>query len=374
MRRVFDESKINGLPLANRLVRSATWEGMCTATGRPTEKLTGYYATLARSGVGLIITGYAFIRPDGKQLPGQMGIDSDDSAEAMRHLTGTVHRLGGKICLQLVHAGGQTTAKMIGRPPLAPSAVAVAQFPELPEELSREAIHELVGCFAASARRAKDWGFDAVQLHAAHGYLLNQFLSPLTNRRIDAYGGSLANRSRFLLEAYRAVRETVGTHFPVLVKLNGVDNLPGGLELEDALSVARQLDEEGIDAIEVSGGTPASGEQSPVRQGISSRELEAYNLPLAYRIKNGVSCAVLVVGGLRSFEIVEGIIRRGEADYVAMSRPFIREPNLARRWQEGDETHARCISCNGCFKPGLKEKGIYCVVDKIERENRHTSL
>src|SRR6185369_2331991 len=120
MRRVFDESKINGLPLANRLVRSATWEGMCTATGRPTEKLTGYYATLARSGVGLIITGYAFIRPDGKQLPGQMGIDSDDSAEAMRHLTGTVHRLGGKICLQLVHAGGQTTAKMIGRPPLAP--------------------------------------------------------------------------------------------------------------------------------------------------------------------------------------------------------------------------------------------------------------
>jgi 2,4-dienoyl-CoA reductase-like NADH-dependent reductase (Old Yellow Enzyme family) len=144
--------------------------------------------------------------------------------------------------------------------------------------------------------------------------------------------------------------------------------------LEDAIHAAKALDEEGVDLIEVSGGTPASGAESPVRQGIESREQEAYNLPLAYRIKNAVGCPVAVVGGMRSLEVVEGVIRRQESDYVAMARPFIREPQLARRWQEGDEARARCISCNGCFKPGLKEGGIYCVVDRIEWESRRNSL
>jgi 2,4-dienoyl-CoA reductase-like NADH-dependent reductase (Old Yellow Enzyme family) len=292
----------------------------------------------------------------------------------MQALTSAVHHQGGKICLQLVHAGGQTSAKTIGCLPVAPSAVAVAQFPETPQELTREDIAELVALFGKGAARAREYGFDAVQLHAAHGYLINQFLSPLTNRRNDDYGGSAENRSRFLLEVYRGVRGAVGNYFPVLVKLNGADNVEGGLEPDDALYAARVLDEEGVDAIEVSGGTAASGDRTPVRQGIESREQEAYNLPLAYRVKNAVSCPVMVVGGLRSFEIVEGIIRREEADYVAMARPFIREPHLARRWQEGDEGRTRCISCNGCFKPGMKEGGIYCVVDRIERESRESSL
>jgi len=374
MRKLFDETKINHMSLANRLVRSATWEGMCEEDGRPRAKLAGYYATLAKGGVGLIITGYTFIRPDGKQLPGQMGIHSDGFAAEMLALTDAVHREGGKICLQLVHAGGQTSAKIIGRQPLAPSAVKVAQFPEQPAELSITDIQELVAQFGEGACRAREYGFDAVQLHASHGYLINQFLSPLTNRRNDAYGGTIENRCRFLLEACRSVRGAVGKDFPLLVKLNGDDNLPGGLTIDDAVVTARILDDEGVDAIEVSGGTPASGELSPVRQGIASREQEAYNLPLASRIKRAVSCPVMVVGGLRSFEIVEGIVRREEADYVAMARPFIREPALVRRWEGGNESHARCISCNGCFKPGLKEGGIYCIVDKIERESRGTSL
>jgi len=374
MRKVFDETRINGMVLPNRLVRSATWEGMCKADGRPTAKLAGYYATLAKGGVGLIITGYTFIRPDGKQLPGQMGIQGDDFAVEMQALTSAVHHHGGKICLQLVHVGGQTSAKTIGRQPVAPSAVRVAQFPELPAELTRDDIGELVTLFGKAAARAREYGFDAVQLHAAHGYLANQFLSSLTNRRTDEYGGSVENRSRFLLETVRALRSAVGNDYPVLAKLNGSDNLEGGLETEDAVWVAKALDEEGIDAIEVSGGTPASGLLSPVRQGIETRQQEAYNLPLAYRIKEAVSCPVMVVGGLRTPELIEGVIRREEADYVALSRPFIREPQLPMRWQEGDETRARCISCNGCFKPGLKEGGIYCVVDKIERESRGSSL
>jgi 2,4-dienoyl-CoA reductase-like NADH-dependent reductase (Old Yellow Enzyme family) len=374
MRKVFDETKINHLILHNRLVRSATWEGMCRDGGHPTEKLAAYYGTLARGRVGLLITGYAFVRPDGKQLPGQMGAHEDSFAPEARLMTEAVHREGGKICLQLVHCGGQTTEKAAGSQPVAPSSVKVEQYPELPRELSEAEIAELVTAFAAGALRAREWGFDAIQLHGAHGYLINQFLSPLTNRRTDRYGSSLENRSRILLEICRAVRAAVGKDFPVMVKLSGSDNLDGGFDLEEAVLVARMLDEEGIDAIEVSGGTPASGSQTPVRQGIETREQEAYNLPLAYRIKQVTSCPVMVVGGFRTFELVEGVIRREEADFVSLARPLIREPNLPRRWEEGDESHARCISCNACFKPGLKEGGIYCVVDKMERESREFSL
>ena len=374
MRKVFDETHINGMTLANRLVRSATWEGMCEEDGRPTAKLAVYYANLAKGGVGLIITGYTFVSPDGKQLPGQMGVHSDSFAGEMRALTRAVHGEGGKICLQLVHCGGQASAKTSGSRPVAPSAVELKQYPEHPAELTTDNIAALVARFGEGAARARECGFDAVQLHAAHGYLINQFLSPLANRRVDAYGGNVENRSRFLREVYQAVRKAVGKGFPVLVKLNGSDNLDGGLDLDDALFAARMLDEEGVDAIEVSGGTPASGDRTPVRQGIETREQEAYNLPLAARIKGVVSCPVFVVGGFRTFEVVAGVIRRDEADYVALARPLIREPHLPRRWEEGNEARARCISCNGCFKPGLKEGGIYCVVDRIERESRGTSL
>lgn len=374
MRKVFDETKIGPMLLQNRLIRSATWEGMCSENGRPTQKLASYYSNLAKGRVGLIISGYTFVRPDGKQLPGQMGIHDQSFAPDMRALTEAVHQEGGKLCLQLVHAGGQTSSRIIGRTPVAPSSVAVEQFPEIPEELSITDIQDIVSLFGTAAARGREYGFDAVQLHASHGYLINQFLSPLTNRRADEYGGSRENRTRILADVFRAVRKAVGKDFPVLVKLNGADNLSGALELDDAVYAAKVLDEEGVDAIEVSGGTPASGSETPVRQGIESREQEAYNLPLAYRIKNAVSCPIAVVGGLRTLEVVEGIIRREEADYISMARPFIREPRLAMRWQDGDEGRARCISCNGCFKPGLKEGGIYCVVDKIEWESRRNSL
>jgi 2,4-dienoyl-CoA reductase-like NADH-dependent reductase (Old Yellow Enzyme family) len=298
----------------------------------------------------------------------------DDFVPDLRALADAVHREGGKLCVQLVHCGGQTTSKMAGCQPVAPSAVKVEQFPELPAELDAQGIEDIINSFATAASRVRASGCDAVQLHAAHGYLVNQFLSPLTNRRTDRFGGNLDGRCRFLMDVYRAVRNAVGNDYPVMIKMNGCDNLEGGLSLDDAVLACKRLDEEGVDAIEVSGGTPASGEQTPVRQGIETREKEAYNLPLAYRIKNAVTCPVMVVGGLRSFELVEGIVRREEADYVAFARPLIREPRLPLRWAQGNEAHARCISCNGCFRPGLKEGGIYCVIEKIEQENKGASL
>ncbi|MBW1607275.1 MAG: NADH:flavin oxidoreductase [Deltaproteobacteria bacterium] len=368
MANLFDPTTINGMALQNRLVRSATWEGMCEQDGRPTEKLANWYRDLVQGGIGLIVSGYTFVRPEGKGLPGKMGIHTDDFSGDYENLTRAVHDAGGKIVVQLVHAGGQTDAKNAGRQPLAPSAVQVDQFPEIPAELTKDEIIDIAAAFGEGARRARAWGFDAVQLHGAHGFLINQFLSPLTNRRTDEYGGSIENRSRFLLEVYQEVRETVGADYPVMIKLNAADNLDGGLELDDALYAAKKLAEAGIDAIEVSAGTPASGAENPAREKINKPEKEAYNLELAQRIKDMVNCPVMVVGGFRSYEVAEKALRENGMDYIAMARPLIREPDLANRWLQGDDSAAKCISCNGCFKPGLEEGGIYCVIEKKERE------
>lgn len=370
MNELFGTTTLNGMTLSNRFVRSATWEGMCEKGGRPTPKLAACYRDLAAGGVGLIITGYTFVRPEGKQLPGKMGIHSDEFADDMRALAEAVHDEGGKICVQLVHAGGQTTAKMAGRRPLAPSAIKVEQYPEEPEAMTQVEIDGVVAAFAEGALRAREYGFDAVQLHAAHGYLISQFLSPLTNRRTDSYGGSLENRCRFLLEVYRRVRSAVGRDFPVLAKLNGSDNLDGGFDSGDAIHAARLLDEEEIDAIEVSGGTSASGDKTPVRTGIDRPDREAYNLGLAREIRKALRCPIMAVGGFRSLEVIKRAVAEDGIDYISMARPFIREPRLVKRWREGDHSPARCISCNGCFKPGLKEGGIYCVVEKQEAKKR----
>ncbi|MCL7489586.1 MAG: NADH:flavin oxidoreductase [Desulfobulbaceae bacterium] len=367
MSTLFENTTINGMNLCNRIVRSATWEGMCEPDGRPTSKLTDLYRQLALGGVGLIITGFTFVRPEGKQLPGKMGIHTDDFADEFKTMTNAVHEARGTIAVQLVHAGGQTDSANAGRRPLAPSAVEVDQFPEIPAELTTREIQEIISAFGAGARRAKKWGFDAVQLHGAHGYLINQFLSPLTNRRTDEYGGTIENRSRFLLEVYTEVREAVGGNYPVLVKLNASDNLEGGLEINDAVYAARKLSELGIDAIEVSAGTPASGKKAPVRQKIDTRAKEAYHLSLAGKIKEAVSCPVMVVGGMRSYEMAEKAVTESGMDYISMARPLIREPGLPNRWRDGDRSPATCISCNGCFAPGIKEGGIYCVVDKEEK-------
>jgi 2,4-dienoyl-CoA reductase-like NADH-dependent reductase (Old Yellow Enzyme family) len=368
MATLFEETAINGMTIRNRMVKSATWEGMCDTDGRPTEKLINWYRNLAQGGIGLIISGYTFVRPEGKQFPGKLGIHTNDFAGGYRNLTRAVHDAGGKIAVQLVHAGGQTDINTAGRQPLAPSAVKVDQFPEMPAELTQDEIGDIVAAFGEGARRAKAWGFDAVQLHGAHGYLINQFLSPHTNRRTDEYGGSIENRSLFLLEVYRKVRETVDAEYPVLIKLTGADNLDGGLEIDDAVYAAKKLAEAGIDAIEVSAGTSASGAESPARTKINKPEKEAYNLDLARRIKGAVNCPVMVVGGFRSYGVAEKAVKDDGMDYITMARPLIREPALPNRWLQGERSPAKCISCNSCFQPGLEEGGIYCVVEKKERE------
>ncbi len=373
MKTLFDVTTLNGMELRNRLVRSATWEGMCDEQGRPTPRLIDCFAALARGRVGLIITGYAYVRRDGKQMNGSIGAYTDNLAPEMKAVSAAVHAEGGRICLQLVHCGGQARPEA-GRKNVAPSAVETPQYSTVPEELSARDIENLIDAFGAAAQRAKDWGFDAIQLHAAHGYLINQFLSPLTNRRTDAYGGSVEKRMKFLIEVYRSVRNAVGPLYPVLVKLNGSDFLPGGLTSDEAVCAAVSLEAEGVDAIEVSGGTSASGDQVPVRTKIERLDQEGYNLPVAARIRSAVNCPLMVVGGFRSYDVVKAVIEKSEADYVSLARPFIREPGLVKRWQSGDITRARCISCNGCFRAGMREGGIACVIEKIEQKNKGLSL
>jgi len=361
---LFEEVVIGRIRMRNRIVRSATWEGMCEKDGGPTERLLALYEGLAEGGVGLLITGYAYVRPDGKQTEGKLGIYDDSLVTGLENVPRRVHDRGGRIVAQLVHAGGQANRNVTGLPPVAPSAVSVPYYPEIPEELTPEEIQDIVAAFGRAAGRAKDAGFDGVQLHGAHGYLIHQFLSPLTNRRTDAYGGPLRNRGRFLSEVLHAVRVAVGEEYPVWIKLNGEDFLPGGFSLKEACRVALTLEGEGIDAIEVSGGTAASREKTPARTRIDAPEKEAYHRAPAREIKSRVRIPVGLVGGVRSLATLEEILRAGDADFFSMARPLIREPALVNRWSLGDRTKARCISCNGCFLPGFKEGGIYCVVER----------
>lgn len=361
MASLFESGSIGRLKLKNRMIRSATWEGMCEKDGRPTQKLTDYYCNLVKGGIGLIISGYTYVRPDGKQLPGKMGIYTDEFEKDFRRLTRAIHDLNGKIAVQLVHAGGQTDSKAAGRQPVAPSGIKVGAFPETPQELSVLEIEDITDAFARAARRARDWGFDAVQIHGAHGYLVSQFLSPVTNKRTDAYGGSLENRSRFLFDIYEKTRAQVGKDFPVFIKFNGDDYVENGFPRDEAVQIAKQLSNFGIDALEISSGSAASGKKGPARPKINSSEKEAYNLNLALTIKKEVACPVICVGGFRSFPVAQKAIAEDGMDFIALSRPLIREPDLPKKWENNKSLNSQCISCNKCFIPGLSKGGIYCV-------------
>jgi len=362
MKSIFESTTINGLELRNRLVRSATWEGLSDPDGGVNERLVGVYRDLADGGVGLIITGYIAVRADGRQQSTQLLADRDALVPGLAELASEVHRHGGKVVAQIVHCGGQANREATGRDPLAPSAVASPGYPEVPRELTPDDINTLIASFAVAARRLKDAGFDGVQLHGAHGYLLAQFLSPVRNRRSDRWGGDVVNRSRFTREVYTAVRALVGPDWPVMIKLNANDFLEGSTTEEDSTFLAAALAEAGIDAIEVSGGTGGSGKLGAARSKIETLSDEAYFLPQAEAIRAAApGVPIMLVGGMRSLEKMESVLAAGTADYFSMSRPLIREPDLPKRWSEGDRRRALCVSCSGCFGPARKGEGIRCV-------------
>jgi 2,4-dienoyl-CoA reductase-like NADH-dependent reductase (Old Yellow Enzyme family) len=367
---LFTETQINGMTLANRFVRSATWSAMAAPEGRCTPQLVDLMTNLARGGVGLMMTGHAYVRQEGQAGPNQLGVYSDELIPGLRDMVHAVHDHGGKIILQVAHAGFFAAAKLTGITPLAPSAVeGISKAPR--KEMTHGDIRELIEAFGAAAVRGREAGFDGVQIHAAHGYLLSQFLSPLLNRRSDEYGGVIENRARALLAVLQALRGAVGRDYPVLVKLNSGDFVDGGLVVEDTVQVCRMLEAEGIDAIELSGGLPISKNLGSIRTGITSAEREAYFQDEARACKEGLSVPLILVGGIRSFQVAERLLEEGVADYISMSRPFIREPNLINRWKAGDLRKSTCVSENSCLTAAREGEGIYCVTAQKQKESSH---
>jgi len=360
---LFEPIQLKGLTLSNRFVRSATWEGMAGVEGACSDGLVKLMRRLAAGGMGLIISSHAYVREEGQAQPWQLGLYTDDHIAGLSEMTRAVHQEKGRIVLQLSHAGIIADPWKKDRQPLAISLVdGFAKSP--PREMTAEDIGALVEAFAQAAGRAKAAGFDGVQIHASHGYLLSQSLSPVFNRRSDGYGGTVDHRARFVLEVLQAVRTAVGRDYPVLIKLNSQDFMEGGLRLEDSLQTAVLLQEGGIDAIELSGGTFFSGAMGPVRKGINAVEKEAYFKDAARAFKDKLHIALMLVGGIRSYAVAEQLVTDGTADYISMSRPFIREPDLVKRWKMGDREKAACISDILCGDKAYAGEGIQCVVEQ----------
>jgi len=356
---LFEPIELNGIKISNRLVRSATNDRLADLSGKVNDSMIDVYEALAEGGVGLIITGHAYVTWNGKASPEMIGIHEDDMIPDLKRLVQAVHKYDSKIMLQINHAGRQTSTATIGETPVAPSAVYNPLTEETPRELTAEEIEALIDVYVAATRRAISAGFDAVQIHCAHGYLGSQFISPYTNKRADQWGGSLENRMRFPLEIYRRIRKLAGESYPVMIKLNSEDFLDGGLALDDSAQIAKILSREGIDAIEISGSMAEAGPYM-ARKDISEETDEAYFLPNAREFKKVIDVPLILVGGMRSPGLMEQLLTDGEAEMISMSRPFIREPDLVNRWKKGARRKADCISCNGCFK--YRDEPVRCIL------------
>lgn len=370
---LFDPVTINSMALKNRLVRSGTHETMATEDGMVTDQLVKLYTKLSKGGVGLIVLGHSYVQEIGKAGPQQLGIFSDGHIAGLEVLVDEIHVNNAKVAIQIAHAGRQAMSTPEGEAPIAPSAM---DGDPAPREMTVSEIHETIDAFGKAAYRAKKAGTDAIQLHAAHGYLMAQFLSSHTNRRTDEWGGTIDNKMRFMVSVYEEVRSTVGSDYPVLIKLNVEDYVENGITVDEACIFAQKLAEIGIDAIEISGGTSADTPFMICRgdipidilnEGLEGTELEqseetlyagkdtfeleeAYWLPHAERIKREIgSVPLILVGGMKYPQTMEKILNENKADLISMCRALIREPNLPNEMAGGRKNPVRCGYCNRCF-------------------------
>jgi 2,4-dienoyl-CoA reductase-like NADH-dependent reductase (Old Yellow Enzyme family) len=361
METLFEETRIKSLRLPNRFIRSATWMALSDPDGACNKALYACYEKLAEGEIGLIITGFAFVSREGQGPEGQLGIHDDRLVDGLRVLTRRVHDKGGNIAVQIVHCGNQSKLENNGGlEVIGPSDRYDEEGKRIARGMKVDEISRILDDFGAAAERARASNFDGIQLHFAHGYLGSQFLSPRHNRRDDRYGGSMENRFRFLRETYIRVREAVSEDYPVMAKLNLEDFLDDGLPLEEGLRAAELLRKLGLDALEVSGGTAESGTLGPARR-IKEEADEAYFRENAVQVKERTGMPVMLVGGLRTPAGMARIREETGIDYFSLSRPFIREPHLIKRWKSGDRSRAGCVSCNGCFLSVKKGMGIFCI-------------
>jgi 2,4-dienoyl-CoA reductase-like NADH-dependent reductase (Old Yellow Enzyme family) len=393
----FSEIYLGNIKLKNKIIRSATHEGMADEDGFPKESLKKLYVRLAKGGAGAIITGETGVQKDGKSSwLNMLMIDNDEVVPALKELTDAVHEYETPIILQIAHCGRQTRSKAIGYKPSAPSAKRHKFYSEdLPKKLSEIEIEGIIDNFVKAAQRAKQAGFDGVQLHLAHGFLLSDFLSSHSNNREDQWGGSIENKYRIINEIFNKIR-TNFANYPVLVKMNAHDGQKRGMNIAEAVELAKMLEKSGCAAIEVSCGTAEDGlyfarsEKLPVEavmeynfkyknlpgivKSVASpflkillkqpKPLLKYNLDAAIQIKQAVKIPVIVVGGINNVEDINSIIERDGIDCVSMCRPFITEPNIVNKFKKGTQAESKCIMCNYCTMLG-EAKPLKCYFGKL---------
>jgi len=362
---LFTPGTMGNLRLPNRTVRSATAEFMADVEGRPRPPLKELYRELVRGGVGLIITGHMYVHPGGKANVEMTGIYSNELLPGLTELAQAVHDEGGRVVAQINHGGMQCSRKVV-QGTIAPSAVAVDFLGQPAREMTVGEIKLVIAAFAQAARRAKAAGFDGVQIHAAHGYLIGQFLSPFVNKRTDEWGGDLQGRMRFLREICRAVREQVGPDYPMLTKLGLVDMVDGGLTLSEGLQVVAALESMGLDAVEISSGIGGKTSGS-ARPGIKTEVDEAYFRPWAKEARSMTRLPIMLVGGLRSRGVMEDVLASGDADFISMCRPLICEPDFPNRLRQGLQERSSCISANRCW-PEAEGVGVGCKCPKVNKK------
>lgn len=398
MNKVFEEVKIGEITFKNRIIRSATHEGMCNENGEPNEELIKKFEQLAKGGAGAIITGFVGIMPNGNAPSKYMPmIDSDEKIDSFKKLVQRVHSYDTPIIMQIAHCGRQTRSKVTGYPTVAPSPIKDKLYNEdKPHELTEEEIYEIIENFVLGIERAKKAGFDGVELHAAHGYLLSSFLSPHMNKPKDKWGGNTENRFRIVKEILLRARERVGD-YTIIAKINAYEKAKDGMNIEEAIKISKYLEEAKCDAIDVSCGIEEDGlwtlrgnfpfemmahdnhriKKIPKSfrkiakpfikmQFESPKPYKLFNVPSAEKIKKEVNIPIIVVGGIRRLDEIKEIIENNKSDIVAMSKPFIIEPNIVNKFKEGKQEESRCIDCNYCII-GIEERPLKCYYGKLPK-------
>lgn len=367
---VLQPAKLGGIELRNRLVVPPMATYLADTDGHVTDELIAYARARAAGGFGLYIVEATYIDPVGKGFTRGVGIDADDKIPGLRRLTDAVHAAGGKISIQLHHAGRETTSAITGMPIVAPSDCPVCYSDEAVHELSVSEIQDIVRRFAEGARRAQEAGFDAVMIHGAHGYLLTQFLSPYTNKRTDAYGGSLENRLRISREVIEAVRAAVGNSFPVTYRMTTEEGVPGGLTLQESARAAKALCAMPIDCLHVVAGNYATNQLiiPPASYG------DVTNRPRLQVIREAVGpdATLAVSGRITNVFQAEALYREGLADFIGMGRASLADPELPSRAARGDHRRIRsCIGCNdGCIGRTSREISVRCALNPLTGRER----
>lgn len=373
--KVFEPFELADITFSNRIIRSATFEGMSDENGKPKEQLLKKYEALAKGGVGGIITGFIGVEQQGKASDNMAMINKTENIEAFKKLTKRMHELETPIIAQLNHCGGQSKEESAHMPIVAPSKISDYKA----REMTKDEILKVIEAFVKGIKNAKEAGFDGVQIHMAHGYLLSEFVSPRMNRRKDEWGGSTENRFRIIKMIFEEARKEVG-YYPIIVKINGYETLKNGMTIEESVKIAKLLEKVGCDGIEVSNGALKAGMatmrgQVPWKMIVAQNEKlnkmpefiksfvgivakkavpqpqpkNLYNLEAAMSIKKAVSIPVIVVGGITELEEIEDLINNDKCDAVSMSRPFIIESDLVNKFKTGKQTQSKCIQCNFCI-------------------------